>query len=385
MTRLTGAWLQSDETQQVCRMLTDAGHQAYLVGGCVRNAILNEPVSDIDVSTNAQPDQVLRLAQQSGLKAIPTGIEHGTVTVLCNGVAHEITTFRKDVKTDGRRAVVAFSDDIADDARRRDFTMNALYVHADGTLVDPLGGLGDLEARHVRFIQDPARRIQEDYLRILRFFRFHAWYGDARAGLDADGLAAIAENIEGLTTLSKERVGSEMLKLLGAPDPAPSVAAMRTVGALLQVMPGADDRALAPLVHLEQISNTAPSSIRRLAALGGADLETNLRLSKRDARDVTLLREMIGAPASLAEIAYRHDAQRSFDVALLRAAVLEQPLDQDGLKALSVAAAAVFPVQAADLMPQYTGAALGARLRSLENQWIKSGFTLSKTALLLCK
>ena len=219
MTRVTGAWLTDPAAQQVCRVLTDAGHQAWFVGGCVRNALLGAPVADLDLTTDARPDVVIQLATAAGLKVIPTGIDHGTVTVIVKNTHFEVTTFSRDVATDGRRAVVAFANTMVEDARRRDFTMNALYAGPDGVVVDPLGGLPDLFARRVRFIEDADQRIREDYLRILRFFRFHAWYG--ADGLDANALAACAANIDGLASLSRERVTAELFKLLAAPDPAP--------------------------------------------------------------------------------------------------------------------------------------------------------------------
>ena len=181
----------------------------------------------------------------AGLKPVPTGIEHGTVTVVSGGLPHEVTTFRKDVETDGRHAQVAFGGSL-EDARRRDFTMNALYAEPDGAVIDPLGGLPDLRARTVRFIDDAAHRIREDYLRILRFFRFHAWYGEA--GSTRAGLPPARRGPRRLHALSRERVGAEMLKLLAAPDPAPAVAAMRASGVLAHVLPGGDDRLLAPMV-----------------------------------------------------------------------------------------------------------------------------------------
>ncbi|MDP5362235.1 MAG: CCA tRNA nucleotidyltransferase, partial [Paracoccaceae bacterium] len=230
MTQITAPWIKDAAAQSVCRMLTDAGHQAWFVGGCVRNALLGEPVADLDLSTNAHPETVIALAQASALKVVPTGIEHGTVTVIANDTPFEITTFRRDVATDGRRATVVFADNMADDARRRDFTMNALYAAPDGQIMDPLGGLADLRARRVRFIEDADQRIKEDYLRILRFFRFYAWYGDPNEGPDADGLAACAAHLDGWQSLSIERVTSEMLKLLAAPDPAPAVAGVERAG-----------------------------------------------------------------------------------------------------------------------------------------------------------
>ncbi len=380
--KVTGDWLTCDTTQKVCQMLESAGHQALLVGGCVRNALLGAPVSDIDIATDALPDTVMELAKTAGLKALPTGIDHGTITVIAEGIPHEITTFRKDIATDGRRAVVAFSTSVEDDAHRRDFTMNALYAKSDGTLVDPLGGLADLKTRRFVFINEAADRIREDYLRILRYFRFHAWYGDAAAGLDPDALAAIAEHSAGIETLSKERVGSEMLKLLAAQDPAPSLAAMRQTGVLAQVLEGAVDKPLAPLVHLEQMAGEVPDAIRRLAALGGQGADQALRLSKKQAGLLADLREAIGAMTSAAELAYRQDADFAVSVMLLRSAVLEMPLLPNMRAEADRGAAQVFPIKAADLMDRAKGPALGALLKQLETEWIASDFTLTRDALL---
>ena len=219
LTRVGGAWLDAPETQGVMAVLAGGGHRALAVGGCVRNALIGVPVADVDLATDALPERVAALAEAAGMKAVPTGIAHGTITVVSRGVPHEVTTFRRDVETDGRHAVVAYTGEVAEDAARRDFTMNALYAEADGRLVDPLGGLPDLIARHLRFVGDAEARIREDHLRILRFFRFHAWYG--RGPLDTEGLAACARLAEGVERLSGERVGSEMKRLLAAPDPGP--------------------------------------------------------------------------------------------------------------------------------------------------------------------
>ncbi|MCE8544351.1 CCA tRNA nucleotidyltransferase [Ruegeria pomeroyi] len=380
MTRINEAWLTHPATQKVCRTLTDGGAQALFVGGCVRNALLGAPVSDIDITTDARPERVMELAAAAGIKAVPTGIAHGTVTLVAGGIPHEVTTFRRDVETDGRRAVVAFSDSIHEDAARRDFTMNALYARPDGTVLDPLDGLPDLQARRVRFIGDATDRIREDYLRSLRYFRFHAWYGDADAGFDAEALAAIAGNLDGLTRLSRERVGAEMLKLLAAPDPAPSVAAMRAAGVLAQLLPGADDRALAPLVHLEDGLSADP--IRRLAALGDGETLASLRLSKAQMAALDTLRHAALGTAGAGELGHDLGVEAARDALLLRAALLDQPLDPHAPAAIARGAAAVFPVTARDLMPAFSGPALGARLATLKAHWIASDFTLSRTALL---
>ena len=380
--RITDDWLFDAGAQGVCAMLHEAGYQAYFVGGCVRNALLGAPISDIDLTTDATPETVVALAEASGFKPVPTGIEHGTVTVVADGHPFEVTTFRQDIETDGRRAVVSFAHSIEDDAKRRDFTMNALYARADGTVLDPLGGLPDLRARRVRFIDDAAARIREDYLRILRFFRFHAWYGDPAQGLDPEALAAVSALADGLEGLSRERIGAEMLKLLSAPDPAPAVAAMARAGVLARVLPGADTVALAPLVHLEGMTETPPKALRRLACLGGDGHQERFRLSNNDARALEVLRAALGTVAGAAELAYRLGADAARDVVLLKAAMLGSALPDDLGERLDTGASARFPVRPKDLMPAFQGPALGAKLRALEDRWIASGFTLSRDALL---
>lgn len=375
--KLAGDWLVRDATQSVCAMLRQGGFRALLVGGCVRNALLGQPVSDIDIATDATPDQVIAQAAAAGLRTVPTGVEHGTVTVIAHGTSHEVTTFRRDVETDGRHAVVAFSTDVAEDAARRDFTMNALYAEADGTVIDPLGGLPDLMARRVRFVGDPGARIGEDHLRILRFFRFQAWYGDPQQGPDAEALAACAALADGIDRLSRERVGAEMRKLLQAPDPAPAVAAMAQAGVLAHVLPGADARALAVLVHLE--ADVAPCWLRRLAVLGGE--VAGLRLSRAEIRMLERLRDNLGGGGA-AELGYRHGIETGRDILLVRAALLGTPPPPGWQQDLARGAAAECPVRAADLMPALQGPALGARLREIEARWIASGFTLDRAALL---
>ena len=379
--KISGAWLNHAGTQALCAALEAAGHRALFVGGCVRNALLGVAVADVDIATDARPETVTSLAQAAGLRVVPTGIDHGTVTVIAGGVAHEVTTFRRDVETDGRRAVVAFAGDVAEDAARRDFTMNALYADARGEVIDPLGGLPDLQARRVRFVGDAHLRIREDYLRILRFFRFHAHYGDPSQGMDAEGLAASAELAEGVEGLSRERIGAEMRKLLAAPDPAPAVAAMAQAGVLARVLPGADMRALAPLVHLEAALVPLRWQ-RRLAVLGGQDVAERLRLSRADAASVEALRDAVGRGWSLAALGYKLGAEAGVDAVLLRTALLETPLPPDWLAEVARGAMNVMPVAAADLMPDLQGAALGARLKEIEARWLASDLRLTRADLL---
>lgn len=380
--KVTGDWIKVEATQKVCHVLTQAGYQALFVGGCVRNSLFGAPVSDIDIATDARPETVIELATAARLKVIPTGMDHGTITLVADHIPHEVTTFREDVETFGRHAVVAFGTEISHDARRRDFTMNALYARPDGTVVDPLNGLGDLRARRVRFIEDPGQRIREDYLRILRFFRFHAWYGDAGQGLDDEGLAAVAGNLDGLQGLSRERIGAEIIKLLAAPDPAPSVAAMRSAGVLNRVLPGADDSVLGVLIHLEGEAGTSPDSIRRLAVLGGQDVAERLRLSRSQVRRLTQIKEGMENVMQAAELGYRYGVDLGRDIILSRAALFGRPFPTDMQPELDKGAAAKFPIKAQDLMQDYTGPALGARLKEVEQRWIDSDFALTRDQLL---
>lgn len=379
--RITGAWLTHPGTQRVLSLLTGAGHQAYAVGGCVRNALLGVAVADVDIATSATPPEVITLAQDAGLRVVPTGIDHGTVTVVAHGTGYEVTTFRADIDTDGRHARVRFSTDVTDDAERRDFTMNALYAQADGTVVDPLGGLPDLQTRRLRFINDAGLRIREDYLRILRFFRFSAWYGDPDNGFDAEALNAIARNLDGLDRLSVERVTAEMLKLLAADDPGPAVSVMAQVGVLMRILPGSSPRVLGPLVHLEKTLGTDPDALRRLVALMPAD-DPPLRLSKAQARRVAMLQSGLGLSDGPGALGYRLGFEGARDTLVLRAALLETPIATDALQEAATGAKARFPISAADLMPGLQGAALGQRLSELEARWIASGFALTREALL---
>ncbi|WP_138466391.1 CCA tRNA nucleotidyltransferase [Poseidonocella sp. HB161398] len=377
--RIAPPWLGAPGPQAVMAALGAAGHRAWFVGGCVRNALLGRDGSDIDIATSARPGETEAAARAAGLKAVPTGAEHGTITIVVQGEGYEVTTLRRDVETDGRHARVIFADRIEDDAARRDFTMNALYAGADGQVEDPLGGLADLQAGRVRFIGDAGARIREDYLRILRFFRFTAWYGGD--GLDAEGLAACAELAEGLGRIAAERIGQEMKKLLAAPDPAPALASMARAGVLAQVLPGADPRGMAPLVHHE--AGAAPDPIRRLAVLGGTDPEKALRLSRAEARRLGLYLQALERGDSPARMAFEHGARAGRDLALITAALTGQPPAPDLDQAIARAAAARFPVSAKELMAQgREGAALGQRLAALKEAWIASGFALTRAELL---
>lgn len=377
MTRIKADFLRDPGLQRIMAMLEGAGHQALVVGGAVRNALMGQAVSDVDLASDATPEQVAALAHAAGLRVIPTGIDHGTVTVLSDDAAYEITTFRRDVDTDGRHASVAYSTDMAEDARRRDFTMNALYARADGTVLDPVGGLPDLRARRLRFVGDPHVRIAEDYLRILRFFRFHAWYGTPGEA-DRQALAAIADLTPGMSRLSRERIGAEMRKLLSAPDPCDALALMAGCGVLAQVLPGADTALMPALIATERHFTEAPDWLLRLAAFGGEDPRRDLRLSNAEDHELRALHQHAGTPLHAA--AYRLGPRMARRLALLRLASGAQ-LPDDWETTIARAEAARFPLQAADLMPAITGPALGHALRAAEDHWIDGGFRASREEL----
>ena len=378
--QVTGEWRTRAATQEVMAALGSQGNRALFVGGCVRNAILGRGVADIDIATDAAPDVVAALATEAGFNVAPTGLAHGTVTVIAQGVAHEVTTFRRDEATDGRHATVAFTTSLEDDASRRDFTMNALYATADGTVVDPLGGLPDIEARRVRFVGDAGARIAEDYLRILRFFRFTAIYGDPQHGPDAEALAACAGSAEGLDRISRERVGWEVRQLLDAPDPAPAVAAMAQTGVLHRILPGTDPRALAVLVHLEE--GDPVSWVARLAALGGPDPTKALRLSKVEAEGLRHIAEELAQDATPAVLGWRWGAMRARAIGLLRAATVGQMPQDQWHEEIVRGAQAAFPVAPSDLMPALEGKALGEALLDMEARWVASDLTLTRDDLL---
>ena len=274
--------MAAPETRAVFAALEAAGGAACVrfVGGCVRNALMGRAISDLDLAAQLTPDETEAALAAAGLRSVPTGKAFGTITAVVDGKPFEITSLREDVETDGRRAVVRYTTDWAKDAQRRDFYLNALYADIEGRVYDPTGeGLGDVAAGRVRFIGEAEQRIREDYLRILRFFRFHAIYGDPEGGIDAEGLAACARHAPAISGLSAERIGAEMRKLLAAEDPAPSVAAMERAGVLTQVLPGGDARSLAVLVHLEdglpprriQAGHMHDQRIEARPPLGGED------------------------------------------------------------------------------------------------------------------
>lgn len=395
---IDAAWLTSGALPQLLSVLDREGEEARVVGGAVRNALLGAPVLEVDIATTAVPDEVVKRVNAAGFKAVPTGIEHGTVTVVIDRHPFEVTTLRKDVETYGRHAKVEFGRDWKVDAERRDFTINAMSATRDGTIYDYAGGLDDLAHRRVRFIGDPASRIEEDYLRILRFFRFHAAYGAGHP--EPAGLAACIAARNGLDQLSRERVRMELLKLLVAPHATPTLAVMSHAGLLLIVLGGVPYLAgFENMAKVEAAIGATPDPVRRLGALAvvvAEDAERlwrKLRLTNNEHERLTSVAEgwrrispAFGDKAARA-LLYRLGPQQFTDHALLGWARSEATSNDPEWRALATLparwSAPDFPLKAADLMnrgvPQ--GPGLGAALAAAERAWIAAGFPNDQSLL----
>ena len=390
-------WLDWPQTRAVFAAL-GAGAEVRAVGGAVRNTLLGRPVTEVDLATPAAPDSVMRLATSAGLKTVATGLDHGTVTVIVDGVPFEVTTLRKDVETYGRHAKVAFTDDWEADARRRDFTINALYADGEGTLHDPLGGLADIASRRIRFIGDARARIREDFLRILRFFRLNAEYG--APPYEAEGLAACVAERKGLERLSPERVHKEVDRMLVADGALAALEAMFDYGLLTDVLASVPYLSrLRRLNVLERALGREPNAILRLAALAVAvpedadRLRERLRLSNAEharlaaAGALTPHRAPASEDAARAAL-YRSGAETYRDRVLLAWADTGAGSDDPkwrGLYALPEDwRTPVFPLRGQDLIERGwpKGPAIGELLKRIEADWVAGGFKGDRAALL---
>jgi poly(A) polymerase len=393
------AFLQDPLLRRVFAALNADGGEARVAGGAVRNALLEEPVTDIDIATTETPERVTALAGRAGLVVHPTGLSHGTVTVVASAEgrmrAFEVTTLRRDVETDGRHATVSFTDDWLADARRRDFTINALYCDARGTVHDPLGVYRDLVERKVRFVGDPEDRIREDYLRILRFFRFHAQYGKGR--LDKEGLAAATALKAGARTLSGERIAAELRKLLLAAGVTAVVKTMARRSILAAVLPGPlDAKSLEAMVAIDARAGETPDAMLRLAVLTRASpdkLKEALKLANVDWKRLLALEMSPDITPALSEherrvMLYRLGSTGFRDAVRLHWARAGAPADSTEWSGLLGLAAQWtvphFPVTGADLLARgfAPGPAIGHTLRALEDWWCAQGFEPRKDAIL---
>lgn len=408
-TSVSGAeWLKNADLQNLFQLLNHSGEEARVVGGAVRNSLLGTSVGDIDLATSWNPQEVVSQARDAGYKAIPTGIEHGTVTVVINGSAFEVTSLRADIETDGRHATVVFGKDWKVDALRRDFTINALYATADGKVIDHVGGLADIEKRVLRFIGEPQERIREDYLRIMRFFRFFAWYGAGRP--DTDGLKAAARLKDGIHQLSAERIWAELKKLLAAQDPSRALLWMRQAGVLSLILPESEKwgiDAVHGLVQAEKDLNWQADALLRLESLVPPDAARMSELGKRmkmsnaerarleawarlepikpETTDMQLRkllyhssRQAVCDHIQLAYAQARFEAVNS-DEAMIKAGSYARLLEIAQSFELPV-----FPVAGSDLLERgfEKGPQLGAALKKLEKLWVASGFQEDREKLL---
>ncbi len=392
-------WMRNAAIKALFQAMPDGALR--FVGGCVRNALWNELVSDIDLACKLEPKAVIEALDAAGIRNIPTGIDHGTVTAVIDGTPYEITSLRRDVETDGRRATVAYTSDWAEDAQRRDLTINALYADLNGTVYDPTGlGLEEIKIRKFRFVGDAGERVQEDYLRILRFFRFLAQYG-GQEKVDAASLKACREHQAGLKKLSAERVWMELKKLLSAQNPVRACHIMLTNGVLETILPEANNvDGLEAMVRLEEREGIKADPLMRLMAMSAREplqmalLAKRLKMSKVEtnrlrgwADDGAQLATDMPERDRLAAI-YRSGKQVILDRARLRAAGESDPIQSSRWMVLADLAmgwqAPTFPVTGKDLakagVPK--GPGMGKALKALEALWVRSGFSTEKPQLL---
>jgi poly(A) polymerase len=392
------AWLTSPPLARLMTVLNRDGEEARAIGGAVRDALLGRQPGEIDIATTAPPPEVIRRVETAGFKAVPTGIEHGTITVVIESRPFEVTTLREDVETFGRRAVVRFGRDWRADAERRDFTINALSVSPGGTVYDYVGGLADLAAHRVRFIGDPATRIAEDYLRILRFFRFHAAYGEGLP--DAAGLHAAIVARQGLEMLSRERVRMELMKLLSAPHVVPTAWVMAEAGILGPVLGGVPlPASLDKLVKLEAALSVPRNPVRALGAVGvqiaedAERLGRRLRLSNAEHERLAAMADgwwritpALGAKGARA-LLYRIGSERFTDRVLLAWTHARADLADPAWRAFATVPAGwtapVFPLKAAHFIKRglQKGPGLGRAIRTAEEAWIAADFPSDAAAL----
>jgi poly(A) polymerase len=394
-------WMTAPATRAVMDALRADGNEVRFVGGCVRDMLMDRAVGDIDIATDAAPERVMQLLTKAGLKAVPTGIAHGTITAVSDGKPFEVTTLRRDVETFGRHARVAFTDDWAEDAARRDFTINAMSLTVDGRLFDPFDGLADIKTGRVRFVGEARARIEEDVLRLLRYFRFFAYFD--RPPPDADALAACTELAPKLPTLSGERVRAELFKLLAAPDPASTLKLMASAGVLDHLLPEAKDIArLAALTAIERdVLKRGSDPLLRLAAVlvGGTDaaLSAALRFKLSNRERARLMALESSAPVvehpderTLRRLLQRLGSAEVVDHAWLNWAEARKAGSTDNLpwKKLIVTAEnwtpIKFPIRGEDALTLglAPGPDIGELIRAVEEWWADQDFRPDRAACL---
>lgn len=380
-------WLKSSSVRLIWKILSSNGAEVYFVGGCVRDTIQGREIKDIDIATNALPSKVLELVQAAGLKVSKLGIKYGSVKVIVEQEFFEVTTFRSDLVTDGRHPKVGFSNSILDDARRRDFTMNALYMTIEGDIIDPLSGWQDLINGHVRFIGNPEERIREDYLRILRYFRFISSYVGSISYVDCDSVQACTDAVPGLKTLSHNRVWEELRKILLAKDPFPVLKLMKSAKILDEILPSADVNCLGRFLKIESNVKLESTEITRLLALNvncARSWVEKFPLKKKQIEWLNKLLVSLKDDSPLKVKGYKH----GMDVTLAGLAIAKansfEKFDQNDLADIKQGSVRKFPVNASDLLDFFPPSKdLGAELKRLRHLWFASDLELDRNDLLV--
>lgn len=375
-------WLRNPSAQKLSKLYKNFGYQVLFVGGCVRNTILKKPVTDIDLATDAQPEEIIKIAKENNIRFVPTGLVHGTITLIIDNTHYQITTFRTDFDHDGRYAKVEFTESLLLDASRRDLTINALYCNHVGEVIDPLNGLDDIKKQKIKFIGNPNERIKEDNLRILRFFRFQAIYGNKNLEIDSIALEACHNHKSKLAALSKERITSELRKILSAPNPLEVIIKMNETGVLNELFQKVSIDSLGAYLKTEEKFKININWLGRLLSLQVTQEEERLKLTRCEFKFLKQTKSAIENQIHVLEFSYYNGVENGKIYAILQNFRHNIILSKNLLNQINSLATKKFPITAKDLMPEINGKKLGEALRSLEDRWIKSNFTLSKKELL---
>ena len=375
-------WLRNPSAQKLSKLYKNFGYQVLFVGGCVRNTILKMPVTDIDLATDAQPEEIIKIAKENNIRFVPTGLAHGTITLIIDNKNYQITTFRTDFDHDGRYAKVEFTESLLLDASRRDLTINALYCNHVGEVIDPLNGLDDIKKQKIKFIGNPNERIKEDNLRILRFFRFQAIYGNKNLEIDSIALEACHNHKSKLAALSKERITSELRKILSAPNPLEVIIKMNETGVLNELFQNVSIDSLEAYLKTEEKFKININWLGRLLSLQVTQEEESLKLTRCEFKFLKQTKSAIENQIHVLEFSYYNGVENGKIYSTLQNFKHNIILSKNLLNQNNSLATKKFPITAKDLMPEISGKKLGKALRSLEDRWIKSNFTLSKRELL---
>ena len=375
-------WLRNPSAQKLSKLYKNFGYQVLFVGGCVRNTILKMPVTDIDLATDAQPEEIIKIAKENNIRFVPTGLAHGTITLIIDNKNYQITTFRTDFDHDGRYAKVEFTESLLLDASRRDLTINALYCNDVGEVIDPLNGLDDIKKQKIKFIGNPNERIKEDNLRILRFFRFQAIYGNKNLEIDSIALEACHNHKSKLAALSKERITSELRKILSAPNPLEVIIKMNETGVLNELFQNVSIDSLEAYLKTEEKFKININWLGRLLSLQVTQEEESLKLTRCEFKFLKQTKSAIENQIHVLEFSYYNGVENGKIYSILQNFRHNIILSKNLLNQINSLATKKFPITAKDLMPEIRGKKLGEALRSLEDRWIKSNFTLSKKDLL---